>query len=126
MSARISLINILVRQIQQYGEEVVGTGHKIDDLESAINVDDGNLTVVYFDAKWHSTWKELDQKLEQIAGTYSARFCRVDVAEPMLEELATQMNVKVLPTFILFKGETVKRMQGPNVKKLDDMIVSLA
>ncbi|RJE19578.1 Thioredoxin [Aspergillus sclerotialis] len=83
------------------------------------------LVVVDCFATWCGPCKAIAPKVAEFSETYSqAKFYQIDVDQ--LSEVAAELGIRAMPTFILFKGgEKVQDVVGANPPALEAGIKSL-
>ncbi|OIV96116.1 hypothetical protein TanjilG_13048 [Lupinus angustifolius] len=86
--------------------------------------------VVHFTASWCMPSVAMNSFFEELASSYSnVLFLTVDVDE--VKEVATKMNVKAMPTFLVLKdGVAVEKVVGANPeeikKRIDGFVQSIS
>jgi len=77
--------------------------------------------VVKFTAEWCKPCQEIDPFFRNLATKYNATFLKVDVDE--LNEVASECNVALMPTFVVFSGQEKKgSVSGASEEKLERLI----
>ena len=81
--------------------------------------------IIDFHATWCGPCKIIAPKFEQLATAKPGiEFYKADVDKR--PELAAQMNVTAMPTFIGFKnGQEVKKVMGADVRQLESLVAML-
>lgn len=82
-------------------------------------------SVLYFTATWCPPCKAIAPKYEAMSDKYpSVAFGKVDVDDN--GEAATEFEIRAVPMFVLFDGETVQnRLSGADAGKLESLIGEL-
>ncbi|PQE03832.1 thioredoxin protein [Rutstroemia sp. NJR-2017a BBW] len=91
-----------------------------DEFSSAIA--DKDVVVLDAFATWCGPCKAIAPQVVKFSETYpSAHFVKIDVDE--LPELAQELSVRAMPTFLIFKkGKKVAEVVGANPRALEDAI----
>ena len=80
--------------------------------------------LVDFYAQWCGPCKAIAPKLEDIAVGNAARFTVVKVDIDQVTEAASEYDVTMMPTFVMFQdGVEVDRVVGANLNKLKKCIL---
>ncbi|TKY71575.1 Thioredoxin protein CXXS1 [Spatholobus suberectus] len=84
------------------------------------------LVVVHFTASWCMPSVAMNPVFKELASSYpEVLFLTVDVDE--VKEVATKMDVKAMPTFLLLKdGAAVEKVVGANPEEIRKMIDGVA
>ncbi|GAA6000320.1 hypothetical protein JCM10207_007960 [Rhodosporidiobolus poonsookiae] len=87
-----------------------------DEFKSAINAD--KVTIIDFWATWCGPCKVIGPVFEKLEGVFpEITFLKVDVDSQ--EEVAAEVGIKAMPTFVVFKGgEKIGTVVGADPNKL--------
>ncbi|KAL2931149.1 Thioredoxin-like protein CXXS1 [Bienertia sinuspersici] len=114
-------------QVEGYSSNVSKVDSK-DQWELLVNKakEQGSLIVAHFGASWCIPSVAMNSFFEELASTYSdVMFISVDVDD--VKEVASKMEVKAMPTFLLMKdGVTVDKLVGANpdeIRRRVDILV---
>jgi len=82
-------------------------------------------SILYFTASWCPPCKAIAPVYETMSNKYpDIAFGKVDVDDH--PEAAMNFEVKAVPTFVLFDGETVQnKLSGADAVKLENLVVEL-
>lgn len=77
-------------------------------------------------ATWCGPCRVIGPDIVKLSDSYShARFCKVDVDEH--PEIAAELEVRAMPTFIFFKdGEKIQQVVGANKPAIEAIVVEHA
>jgi thioredoxin len=100
---------------------------KTDNLDQIMSAE---FVVVDFYADWCMPCKQMLPIIEKVAGEapHPAMFAKVDAGSDEMADFAGMMNVRNIPTYIIFKnGEEVARKSGSlSEEKFKEFIASAA
>ncbi|KAK9462276.1 thioredoxin-like protein [Lipomyces oligophaga] len=95
----------------------------VEEFRTAIN--DDKIAVIDFYATWCGPCKMVAPQVHKFSEQFTdgIEFYKVDVDE--LSEVASEVNVRAMPTFMLFKkGEKIKEIVGANPSALKTAITA--
>lgn len=99
---------------------------KFDDFRSMIM--NNKIFILDFYASWCGPCKRIKPFYEKLAEEFTElTFCEIDIDNEEYSEFVEEMQVKSMPTFIVYNYEEgiLNRMSGANEEKLLSMIKSI-
>lgn len=98
---------------------MIGEIKSVEDFQNVI--DNHHLVVVDFYAPWCGPCKKIAPELERISEIFSTtKFVKVDIDD--LEDLAAELQIRVVPTFIVMKdSKEVRRFTGGSTKVIEEI-----
>ena len=99
-----------------------------DEFRSALVSNPNKIFVLDFYATWCSPCKRIKPFYEKLAEDYEEFiFCEIDVDNEEYNEFCEELQIKAMPTFIIYNYEkgVLNRLSGANEEKLMNMIKNI-